>query len=84
MRGGGGVRKEKEAEDEGQGSGCQDPAAGAGTVAVATPDQVCSDVMARVEEIVKELKTEYLFLHGELVAEKSSHNSSQIKNFRVQ
>lgn len=45
----------------------------ADAVTEADPDQVGSDMMAKIEKIIEKLKGENLSLHAELGAEKTAH-----------
>lgn len=60
------------------------PAIVANAVAVAALEQVGSDMVAKVEEMMEKLKVENLSLHGELVAEKRAHARALMDNFCFQ
>lgn len=66
--GGGGVCQEEKVEVEvvGPDRGGQNPTTLADAVAVAAPEQVGKDMMVKVVEMMKNLRTVDLSLHGDL------------------
>lgn len=53
-------------------------------VCVSTPDEVGSDGMAEVEEMMEKSKTVNLSLHGDLVSERAAHVRALTETIRVQ
>lgn len=51
---------------------------------VVAPEHVGGDALVRVEEVVKNLQTENVSLHGGLVAEKTIHARTLMVNIRPQ
>lgn len=82
----GGACEEMEVEgvEMGQSAGGEKPAIVTDAIAVAPPDRVKSDMLAKVKELMKKLKTENLLLHGELVVERMAYTRSLMNNIRRQ
>lgn len=83
--GGGDAYQDEEVEgvEDGSSPGVQKPATMVDAVAVATMDQKGNDVMEKIAEMMKKPRTENLFLHGGLVAERAAHARALMDDIRL-
>lgn len=64
-------------------TGGQESSTVANAAALAVPNQVGSDIMPTVEEMIENVKVERFSLHGELGAEKRTHARALMDNIHL-